>query len=391
MSHFNARIPKRPRGSQALPRVNEGEVGNQESVPTREESGLGSHESIFETQLNEDMGFMELFQEGGWGGTLNEPQMIKNIGLSQGTVPLPPSATPSVRPMPPPATFIPMISQGFRPPRMGASPTVHAVNVRPTLSSTSPAPIALRPPVTSSSESTKGPKRPRVTTPVWDEAATSTLLKHYEERWSHVNKGNLRPKDWEEVTLQLNNDVTRTFTPEQVRNRIDTLRKKYKKEKSKTTTTGGVRSTWEYFEAGSQGHQEGEGINDGEQEGEGEVGVEGGGDGGGETETIVEETVSVGGTADGEDTTRVPQVQDLPGVKAQKVKEPKRTSLGSIAKVLGEGMKGMSQTMKDCERQRADQEERMLKLRMDEERRRMEMYIKFQLDLAKIVTKSKDG
>ncbi|MCO5601346.1 hypothetical protein L7F22_055466 [Adiantum nelumboides] len=258
-----------------------------------------------------------------------------------------------------------MISQGFRPPRMEISPTVHAVNVRPTLLSTSLALVAFHPPVTSSSDSTKGPKCPRVTTTVWDETATSTLLKHYEERWSHVNKGNLRPKDWEQVTLQLNNEVTHTFTPEQVRNcRIDTLRKKYKK-KVKNNNTGRVRS-WEYFEVvdtlwsstprcvgilgsfdsesshshqtGSQGHQEGEGVNDGEEEEEGEVGVEGGGNDGGKTKPIVEKTVSVGGTADGENTTRVPQVQDLP----QESKHKNSKSLNAhhwdlLPKCLGRG------------------------------------------------------
>ncbi|KAI5066943.1 hypothetical protein GOP47_0017471 [Adiantum capillus-veneris] len=228
----------------------------------------------------------------------------------------------------------------------------------------------------------------------------------------------LRPKDWDEVTLQLNNEVTDTFTTEQVRNRIDTLRKNYKKEKSKTITIGGVRSTWEYFEvvdtlwsstprcvgipgafdsassqsthAGSQGTQQGDGCNDGEDEGEGEIGGETGGEGRGEGETIVEETASVVGAVDAGDATRIPQVDNLPGVKAQKVKEPKRTSLGSIAKVLEERMKGMAQTMKDREKERAAQEERLLKLRMDDEARRMEMYIKFQMDLAKIVTKPKE-
>ncbi|KAI5076198.1 hypothetical protein GOP47_0008263 [Adiantum capillus-veneris] len=300
---------------------------------------------------------------------------------------------------------------------MGASMTIPVLNVRPSLLSTVPSIVPLCPPVTSSSESTKGAKRPRVAISVWDETATSTLLKHYEDRWSHVNKGNLRSKDWDEVTLQLNNEITGTFTAEQVRNRIDTLRKKYKKEKSKTTTTGGVRSTWEYFEvvdtlwsstprcvgipgafdsassqsthAGSQGTQQGDGCNDGEDKGEGEIGGETGGEGRGEGETIVEEIASVAGAVDAGDATRIPQVDNLPGVKGQKVKEPKRTSLGSIVKVLGEGMKGMAQTMKDCEKERAAQEERLLKLRMDEEARRMEMYIKFQLDLAKIVTKPK--
>ncbi|MCO5570877.1 hypothetical protein L7F22_024606 [Adiantum nelumboides] len=224
-------------------------------------------------------------------------------------------------------------------PCMGVSMTMPTLNVRPSLLSTAPAIVPLRPPVTSSSESTKGAKCPCVAILVWDEIATSTLLKHYKDRWSHVNKGNLRPKNWEEVTLQLNNEVTGTFTPK-------------------------------------QGTQVGDGYNDGEDEGEGEIGGATGGKGGDEGETIVEEIASVASAADAGDATRIPQVQDLPGVKAQKVKEPKRTLLGSITKVLGEGIKGMAQTMKDYEKERTTQEERLLKLRMDEEAQQMEIYIK---------------
>ncbi|MCO5564406.1 hypothetical protein L7F22_018067 [Adiantum nelumboides] len=249
MSHYNVRIPKRPRGTQRMARVNEGGIGSQESVPLREPSGLGGHKTAFEIQLNAELGFMELLQEDGWGGSLSEGQSIENIGLSQSAIPLHLSVAPGVSfipPRPPPTSFSPLIPQGFRPPRMGPAPrmgvsmTIPTLNVRPSLLSTVSATVPLRPPVTSSTESTKGAKRSRVAIPVWDETATTILLKHYEDRWSHVNKGNLRPKNWEAVSLQLNNEISGTFTPEQVKNRIDTLRKKYKKEKTKTTTTGGM-------------------------------------------------------------------------------------------------------------------------------------------------------
>ncbi|MCO5590476.1 hypothetical protein L7F22_044446 [Adiantum nelumboides] len=78
---------------------------------------------------------------------------------------------------------------------------------------------------------------------------------------------------------------------------------------------------------------------------------------------------------------------DVAGVKGQQVREPKRTSLGTIAKVLGDGMKGMSQTMRDCEKDKRDHDERMLKFKLDEETKRMDMYLRFQLDIAKILGK----
>ncbi|MCO5562623.1 hypothetical protein L7F22_016251 [Adiantum nelumboides] len=96
----------------------------------------------------------------------------------------------------------------------------------------------------------KGAKRAHyILKDLWSESSTYALMKHFEERWSHVNKGNFRNKDWDEVRDQLNREVNGSYTNEQVRTKIDTLKKKYRKEKAKSSETGGVRSSWEYFEA----------------------------------------------------------------------------------------------------------------------------------------------
>lgn len=207
-----------------------------------------------------------------------------------------------------------------------------------------------------------------------------------------MRKENLRPKDWDEVTNQLNQETHGSYTSEQVRNHIDTLRKKYKKEKGKTSATGGVRSTWEYYEmvdtlwsitprcigipgAMDSSSQSAPDIHNIDTEGDGRE-EEGGehvegegarGEGSGEQEQ--------GGTGQ-EDI-------EMQGVKAKMVKERKRASLTSFAKVLGDGMRGMSDMMVQTEKENRDHEERMLKLKMEEETKRIDIYMKYQLDLAK--------
>ncbi|KAI5054369.1 hypothetical protein GOP47_0030731 [Adiantum capillus-veneris] len=83
-------------------------------------------------------------------------------------------------------------------------------------------------------------KRPRQVDAKWTDVATAACIKNYEERWVHVRKGNLRSKDWDEVIAQLNKEVEMDYSCEQVKNKIDTLRKKYKKEMGKTTAMGGT-------------------------------------------------------------------------------------------------------------------------------------------------------
>ncbi|MCO5571267.1 hypothetical protein L7F22_025005 [Adiantum nelumboides] len=149
-----------------------------------------------------------------------------------------------------------------------------------------------------------------------------------------------------------------------------------------------------------EGEGEGEGEGDIDGEGEGQGGGEGEGEGEEGGENVGKEVASIGGQMEGEENTRSIDMAGLPKVKAHRVKRPKHTLLGSIAKVLGEGMKVMAQMMKDCEKERREQEgrllkerleqnERLLKLRLDEETKRMEMYMRYQLDLAKIIAISK--
>ncbi|XP_007218200.2 trihelix transcription factor ASIL1 isoform X1 [Prunus persica] len=80
----------------------------------------------------------------------------------------------------------------------------------------------------------------------WSEGATSTLITAWGDRYLQLNRGNLRQNDWKEVAdavnSGLNGGVKAPKTDVQCKNRIDTLKKKYKLEKSKPSP-----STWPFY------------------------------------------------------------------------------------------------------------------------------------------------
>ncbi|GAA0159384.1 DNA-binding transcription factor [Lithospermum erythrorhizon] len=87
----------------------------------------------------------------------------------------------------------------------------------------------------------------------WSEEATSTLVDSWGRRYMELNRGNLRQKDWQYVADSVNalhgNTPKTHRTDVQCKNRIDTLKKKYKVEKGKIVeASGGVKSSWRFFE-----------------------------------------------------------------------------------------------------------------------------------------------
>lgn len=79
----------------------------------------------------------------------------------------------------------------------------------------------------------------------WSEGATETLIEAWGDRYLSLNRGNLRQKDWKEVADSVNsrqNGVKPHRTDVQCKNRIDTLKKKYKLEKTKSTV-----SKWPFY------------------------------------------------------------------------------------------------------------------------------------------------
>lgn len=86
----------------------------------------------------------------------------------------------------------------------------------------------------------------------WSEDATSTLVDAWGRRYLELNRGNLRQKDWQEVADSVNARHGHTKktrrTDVQCKNRIDTLKKKYKVEKARVSESNGqITSTWPFY------------------------------------------------------------------------------------------------------------------------------------------------
>ncbi|XP_051135601.1 trihelix transcription factor ENAP2-like [Andrographis paniculata] len=86
----------------------------------------------------------------------------------------------------------------------------------------------------------------------WTEEATSTLVDVWGRRYLELNRGNLRQKDWQDVADAVNARHGHTKktrrTDVQCKNRIDTLKKKYKVEMTKIAESNGtLTSSWPFF------------------------------------------------------------------------------------------------------------------------------------------------
>ena len=86
----------------------------------------------------------------------------------------------------------------------------------------------------------------------WSEGATSALIDAWGERFLDLNRGNLRQKQWQEVADAVNSRRTAVRRPVrsdiQCKNRIDTLKKKYKAEKARIMNSGGsLFSQWNFY------------------------------------------------------------------------------------------------------------------------------------------------
>ncbi|KNA04017.1 hypothetical protein SOVF_203670 [Spinacia oleracea] len=84
----------------------------------------------------------------------------------------------------------------------------------------------------------------------WSEGATSVLIDAWGERYMELSRGNLKQKHWKEVADIVSSREDYTKVPKtdiQCKNRIDTVKKKYKIEKQKVASGGGP-SRWPFFD-----------------------------------------------------------------------------------------------------------------------------------------------
>lgn len=83
----------------------------------------------------------------------------------------------------------------------------------------------------------------------WSEGATAVLIDAWGERYLELSRGNLKQKHWKEVAeiVSAREDYMKTpKTDIQCKNRIDTVKKKYKSEKAKIAA--GATSKWPFFD-----------------------------------------------------------------------------------------------------------------------------------------------
>lgn len=88
----------------------------------------------------------------------------------------------------------------------------------------------------------------------WSEGETSALIDAWGHRYVELNRGNLRQQHWQEVADAVNSRHGAAAsrrpprTDVQCKNRIDTLKKKYKIEKARILESGGAaESQWQFY------------------------------------------------------------------------------------------------------------------------------------------------
>lgn len=81
----------------------------------------------------------------------------------------------------------------------------------------------------------------------WTERETFVLLDAWGEKFLQRGRKSLRSDEWQEVAEKVSEVSKIERTDTQCRNRLDTLKKKYKKEKIKLAEMGGGTSKWVYF------------------------------------------------------------------------------------------------------------------------------------------------
>ncbi|KAJ0255512.1 hypothetical protein HA466_0102510 [Hirschfeldia incana] len=93
----------------------------------------------------------------------------------------------------------------------------------------------------------------------WSEEATFTLIRAWGRRYVDLGRGSLRQKHWQEVANAVNDRHFNTGrnvsaaksqpfrTDVQCKNRIDTLKKKYKAEKARVSESESYASAWPFF------------------------------------------------------------------------------------------------------------------------------------------------
>eukprot|EP01018_Ginkgo_biloba_P007290 Gb_10581 [translate_table: standard] len=84
----------------------------------------------------------------------------------------------------------------------------------------------------------------------WSEGAVSTLLDAYESKWLLRNRAKLKGNDWEDVAKQVsvrNSGGKSLKTQSQCKNKIESMKKRYRAEAATICNSGSGPSSWPFF------------------------------------------------------------------------------------------------------------------------------------------------
>lgn len=86
---------------------------------------------------------------------------------------------------------------------------------------------------------------------VWSQQNEEKLIESWGAEFIRIKQGNMAKHHWEKVTKEVNDELKKAkvpFTMQQIKTKIDTLKKRYTIELNKKTGTGSVNSTWAHFD-----------------------------------------------------------------------------------------------------------------------------------------------
>eukprot|EP01018_Ginkgo_biloba_P014428 Gb_10183 [translate_table: standard] len=232
----------------------------------------------------------------------------------------------------------------------------------------------------------------------WDTQSTNILLNKYEDIYVKLDRGHLRLKDWKLLAIMVNEELGTHRATYQCKNKIEYMRKQFRRERLKLNSMGSALSSWPYFDRMAQilgsipKHGNGAGVNVGEVS---PVVAPNG-------HLLPHLQVQATDTTDENEAVSLPraQLRSTPEVSGKPPTKKKRLESLNLAKELKEGLglfasmieriekMKMEMTM-TLERERMDREERRMQLMMRQEERRTEMLLQTQLQIATLFAQLK--
>ncbi|CAA7398667.1 unnamed protein product [Spirodela intermedia] len=80
----------------------------------------------------------------------------------------------------------------------------------------------------------------------WSEGGVVSLLEAYEAKWMLRNRAKLKWSDWEDVARQVSDRCAGTKTPNQCKNKVESMKKRYRSESSSIQPPS-FRSSWQFY------------------------------------------------------------------------------------------------------------------------------------------------